>query len=522
MTVTYRLHNLATGEIRETDNLALLERSRNEEWQFSNSPFRLESIGTHELLPASTRATGAFQLSLFGNVLNVIPSSGEAIELDCGLSHCCEDSQSVHTYTRYLGRESVIPQWTRRELDQIGASYSVIQQGSDYNNNPIFHVRVSVALCDSCESVCESCENILGPNSDYCACSNCGVCSDCCECSYCYDCCEMVSETVGCNSAEPHCSDCCECDRCEWCDRYLPSNEYPCERSNYCERCCESRCGCGYPDDEDEYDDDTTDIDRVATFVGDDLFKTGRAFGVELELSAIGISRAASAVRSTGLECWNRGYTHDVSHTDWKALDDGSSGVSAEVVSPILKGEHGLEQLRVVMLALKANGAAVGHGTGTHVHFDCNGMTGKQIASVMRFYSDSADAIDSFMAPSRRDGGDNSYCRRINDWEIDSMDTADTEEKARRQAACVDRYRTVNVQAFYKYGTLEFRQHRGTLNYRKLSAWINFLDALINASLAGVRGDNSLGILLMRLTHYGLTDDNATYLNQRALELAAA
>jgi hypothetical protein len=42
-----------------------------------------------------------------------------------------------------------------------------------------------------------------------------------------------------------------------------------------------------------------------------------------------------------------------------------------------------------------------------------------------------------------------------------------------------DRYRSLNLQSFGLYGTVEIRQHQGTLNATKALAWVAYGQAMI-------------------------------------------
>ena len=44
------------------------------------------------------------------------------------------------------------------------------------------------------------------------------------------------------------------------------------------------------------------------------------------------------------------------------------------------------------------------------------------------------------------------------------------------------RYFKVNLQSHHRQGTIEFRQHGGSLNGRKIESWVRFLDKFIIAS----------------------------------------
>lgn len=46
------------------------------------------------------------------------------------------------------------------------------------------------------------------------------------------------------------------------------------------------------------------------------------------------------------------------------------------------------------------------------------------------------------------------------------------------------RYYKVNFMSFAQHGTIEFRQHEGTTDPRVIVAWVEFVLALVRASLA--------------------------------------
>lgn len=58
--------------------------------------------------------------------------------------------------------------------------------------------------------------------------------------------------------------------------------------------------------------------------------------------------------------------------------------------------------------------------------------------------------------------------------------TWDSVEEMASQVA--DRYRAVNLHAFCRHGTIEFRQHHGALNGDKVSAWITFVLEFVERS----------------------------------------
>ena len=102
-------------------------------------------------------------------------------------------------------------------------------------------------------------------------------------------------------------------------------------------------------------------------------FDSNRTYGIEIEMSWGRGNRApsqetvASALRRAGLDATAEGYTHSVT-SGWTVVSDGSVGNGHELVSPILRGLDGKEQLKTAMRAVKAIGATTDASCGVHVH----------------------------------------------------------------------------------------------------------------------------------------------------------
>ena len=102
-----------------------------------------------------------------------------------------------------------------------------------------------------------------------------------------------------------------------------------------------------------------------------------RRFGVEIEfLSTVTVEQVLTKLRSAGIQAEYEGYTHRTT-PHWKIVSDGSCGY--ELVSPILEGEAGVEELQKAATALEAAGAQVDRRCGLHVHFDARQMNLKAI-----------------------------------------------------------------------------------------------------------------------------------------------
>lgn len=255
---------------------------------------------------------------------------------------------------------------------------------------------------------------------------------------------------------------------------------------------------------------------------------TGRTFGIEIEFTGISIAQAVRAINAAGIDCFDSGYTHRVV-SQWKVVPDGSCGY--EAVSPILFGEDGYEQVRKVMDALSAAGAQVDRNCGMHVHHGADDLNGEQLASLFELYNSHADAIDHLVAPSRR-RNNAYYTRRHTAAELAGIVRALRNQRDGVRNGSVEaittndgRYRHLNIKSFPKYGTIEIRQHQGSLNGEKAVAWIKFGQALVQAAIDG--GASSVPntvfemINTLRLSHL-LEAEVASYLLSRAMHFSAA
>lgn len=257
---------------------------------------------------------------------------------------------------------------------------------------------------------------------------------------------------------------------------------------------------------------------------------SGRTFGVEIEFSSLDGRAAAQAISDAGVTCTYEGYTHRVCG-DWKIVSDSTCGY--EAVSPILFGEDGYAQVRKVVAALSAAGATVNTNCGMHVHHGADDLNGEQLASLFELYASHFNAIDHLVAPSRR-ANSNRWCKRFRRGELSKIVDA---LRSRRDSvrdgslptwnllsARDDRYRHINLCSFPKYGTIEIRQHQGTLNGDKAVAWIKFGQALVQAAIDGgaSRVPNTVFEMINTLrSNHGLDADSAGFLVERAMHFAA-
>ena len=263
-------------------------------------------------------------------------------------------------------------------------------------------------------------------------------------------------------------------------------------------------------------------------------FNNERTFGVEIEFFLGRTNRrgayaeeVAQAVREQGIECYVESYNH-ITRPHWKIVTDSSvSYEGLETVSPPLKGQDGLNQLKKVLKALNQVGAKVDRSCGVHVHHDASDFTLRTFKNLYGLYARFEDCIDELVPMSRR-GNYNSYC---------ASPGTDLEQlqKAKSIEEIVDRmypsrYIKLNCQSYRRHGTIEFRQHGGSTEYQKIMSWIVLTQMMVERAVNGTiqlkEGANDWFNFKKVLRAYAwmgadeLQQEAIKYLNKRRKELA--
>ena len=235
-----------------------------------------------------------------------------------------------------------------------------------------------------------------------------------------------------------------------------------------------------------------------------------KTYGIELETSSISIRTAQSALDAVGLA--------------WSCKPDGTAGVDAEAVSPILNDGSLNESITAARALLRA-GATVNKKTGYHIHIGADHYGTDGIAALVRNWYTAADAIGALVAPSRLN---NHFCQHtLSQSFVESW--SESIRNGRIDNAGQGRYRSLNLDSYQRHGTVEFRLHHGTLNGKKIQAWAEFCESLATYSTAGGlltagTGDrlNDINVILGKLViNEALSLSTAEYLKQRAVELSA-
>lgn len=207
-------------------------------------------------------------------------------------------------------------------------------------------------------------------------------------------------------------------------------------------------------------------------------------------------------------------------HNVWVAERDGSlrcrrTGLTNEVVSPILYGIDGLQHLKRVMASMKRAGAFVNKTCGLHVtlgvasssaRFARMGAAKKAgvLCRIIDAYDYFQQGMDELVSQSRRSGSPTqSYgvprVRGMNLWGVASPGQAQSRSRGVGRGV-------VNVNNFSSNGTIEFRQHQGTMNGHKIEAWALLMQRLVAWAVRTAVGTDGYDVRQHEPTFDGLME----------------
>ena len=214
-------------------------------------------------------------------------------------------------------------------------------------------------------------------------------------------------------------------------------------------------------------------------------------FGIEIETTGASIPAIKRELENRGVK-------------GCEVKPDGTPTVDAEIVLPPLADcQVAFEYLQAACNAIAAAGATVNRACGLHVHIsnapleteELARFTGDSIAfkertgrymigtyfgepldavavkDIMQRYTAQQDVISSMMPASRRD---NRYCRPLNPARIEAAQTLNELTQA-----TYGKFSTINLTTWSR-GTIEFRQHSGTIEADKIWNWVQFLLNLVS------------------------------------------
>ena len=231
-------------------------------------------------------------------------------------------------------------------------------------------------------------------------------------------------------------------------------------------------------------------------------FSNDRTFGVEIELYNVSHERLVREMNAAGFSCSDEGYTHQTMD-GWKVVTDssirGTGGASGrevkgcELVSPVLKGEDGLKTLAAVFALLNRLRARVNQTCGFHVHVGADGLDLEGFKKLAQVYVKYEGAIDRMVKSADRRAEGNVFCRTLRTDDIATvlgrLENCQTiEEVASVVNPGQSRYRKLNVTAFWRHRTVEFRQKEGTMDAVDAINWVRFCVAMVNGAVTRLPG----------------------------------
>ena len=227
----------------------------------------------------------------------------------------------------------------------------------------------------------------------------------------------------------------------------------------------------------------------------DKMVKIG-TFGIEIECYNVNRNDLVQAMTANGIDCQNEYYNHNT-RNHWKVINDASiRGIAGcEFVSPILNGKNGFDQIKRVCNALAQVNAKINSSCGLHVHHDASDFDRTQLFKAVKVYQRMEKHIDSMMPKSRRENN-NRFCQTV----------VGLKESEIAQPGC-NRYRKINLQSFFRHGTIEFRHHSGTVEAAKIINWVLFTGLIVDKARGRVSSDKELARWVDVKWFLGVTTD---------------
>ena len=173
----------------------------------------------------------------------------------------------------------------------------------------------------------------------------------------------------------------------------------------------------------------------------------------------------------------------------WKIKTDSSlhsrlrNHRAVEIISPILKGVDGLQQVELVSALLRQNcDARVNRTCGFHIHVGAKSVAGPMADDVAGWVSNLINLVGQHELALYASTGSRfraTKCRFTRSIKADYTESKREELKKKKwdvlkqQVTGMSRYRTLNVNNLYNQKmTVEFRVFEGTLNFTKMLGYI--------------------------------------------------
>jgi len=175
----------------------------------------------------------------------------------------------------------------------------------------------------------------------------------------------------------------------------------------------------------------------------------------------------------------------------WRVVDEGSlhqDGLELIFYVP-LAGRDITEALATLEAHCEDSGVTVGNDTSLHVHIDVRDLTCQQVWKFMMLHTMFESALFNFCGGETREA--NIFCigTKYAPDKIQRYSEALAALLAGRERAFITslnnagRYSSMNTESVHRFGSLEFRGHRGEWRAAPVLRWINILQCLKKAVL---------------------------------------
>lgn len=214
-----------------------------------------------------------------------------------------------------------------------------------------------------------------------------------------------------------------------------------------------------------------------------------RYFGVELEFLGQGsFETTINSMQLKGMEVVNIGRYCTSNGVNWELKSDssvsGSGYYGFELASRKLKGNEGLQELEWYAEAMNnlrdTAGFKVNRSCGVHVNIDISDFTPKNMQHFLKMMLYFEKVMYGMNPPSRTN---NHYCQAIQGNEVleklAGMHGAIDPQAYRHLLQRTQKYSAVNLQKFLTKGLVEIRYGGGTLNPKKLLAWVSLILGIV-------------------------------------------
>lgn len=205
-------------------------------------------------------------------------------------------------------------------------------------------------------------------------------------------------------------------------------------------------------------------------------------FGVELEVTTSYTNNyVANAIEAVGVPVKAERYSSCPEGETWEVQPDASI-TGWEIVSPPINDFEALEK---VTGALKKIGCKGTKRTGLHVHHDISDLKGSQLKSFFALYGQYQKGLSLLL---KKDRWDCRYAGRIYNQPMVENEMLKQDDEFYQMNAIQDlfrqKYRSITLNKYVKYGTVEFRGHHGSVDFKEIKLWIEVTHRMIEFALA--------------------------------------